>query len=65
MKIDPKNPKHIIADEGKVFIRIADGNNYGSEIYLGITYYIGGKYIKNGHVDTPEDFKEIDDDDDE
>lgn len=61
MRIDPNNEKHIIADDGKVFIRIADDFVYGSEIYLGYTYYIGGVYQNPPHEDKIEDFEEIDD----
>ena len=39
MTIDPNNPKHIIADEGKVFQRISDNIIFGDEIYLGLTFY--------------------------
>jgi hypothetical protein len=52
---------HIIADDGKVFRRIADGTIYGREIYLGYSYYIGGVKLDEPHLDTPEDFEEIDD----
>ena len=52
---------HIIADEGKVFRRIADGYVYGSEIYLGYSYYINGELQNPPHLDIPEDFEEIDD----
>lgn len=61
MRIDPNNEKHIIADDGKVFIRIADDFVYGSDIYLGYTYYIGGVYQNPPHEDKNEDFEEIDD----
>ena len=44
MKIDKNNSKHIIADDGKVFERIADGTNYGKEIYLGYSFFIGGEF---------------------
>lgn len=52
---------HIIADNGKVFRRIADGTIYGREIYLGYSYYINGVKLDKPHLDTPEDFEEIDD----
>ena len=60
MTIDPKNNKHIIADEGKYFRRKADGTMYGDEIYLGNTYYIGGILQNPPHADVPEDFEEVD-----
>lgn len=51
----------LIAEEGKVLRRIADGFIYGQEITLGLTYYIGGKRKRPAHQDVPEDFEEIDD----
>jgi hypothetical protein len=60
MKIDKNNDKHIIADDGKMFERIADGTNYGKEIYLGYSYFIGGEKLDVPHLDTPEDFREVD-----
>lgn len=60
MKIDKSNSKHIIADDGKVFERIADGTNYGKEIYLGYSYFIGGEKLNFPHLDEPEDFREVD-----
>lgn len=51
---------HIIADEGKVFRRKVSGEIFGKEIYLGYSYYIGGVLQNPPHLDTPEDFEEID-----
>lgn len=60
MTVDKNNSKHIIADEGKVFQRKSDGFIYGKEIYLGYTYYIGGKKLDEPHLEVVEDFEEID-----
>ena len=60
MTIDNNNPKHIIADDGKVFRRKSDGFIYGSEIYLGKTWYIGGVRLSTPRDETPSDFEEID-----
>ena len=60
MTVDKNNSKHIIADEGKVFKRKSDGFIYGEEIYLGYTYYIGGKKLEEPHLEVVEDFEEID-----
>ena len=60
MTVDKNNSKHIIADEGKVFKRKSDGFIYGEEIYLGYTYYIGGKKLDEPHLDVIDDFEEID-----
>jgi hypothetical protein len=65
MTIDKNDPKHIIADEGKVFARIENGQVYGNEIFLGYTYYIGGKKLAEPHLDVVEDFEEIDEPQDE
>ena len=51
---------HIIADEGKVFRRIVSGEDYGPEIYLGYSHYIGGDLQDPPHLDVPEDFEEVD-----
>ena len=61
MIIDPNNSKHIIADDGKVFERVADNFIYGKDIYLGYSYYIGGVLQTPPHEDKIEDFIEIDD----
>lgn len=52
---------HIIAEEGKVFRRIADGYNFGNEIYLGYVYYINDELLEQPHLSVPEDFEEVDD----
>jgi hypothetical protein len=49
----------ITAEEGKVFKRKSDGFIYGNEIYLGYTYFIGGKKLDEPHLEVPEDFEEI------
>ena len=61
MTVDKNNSKHIIADEGKVFKRISDGFIFGNEIYLGYTYYIGGKKLDEPHLEVIEDFEEVED----
>ena len=50
----------IRADEGKVFRRIADGQIYGKEIILGYSYYINGIKLDTPHLDTLDDFEQID-----
>lgn len=50
----------IKADNGKVFRRIADGQIYGKEISLGYSYYINGVKLDEPHLDTVEDFEQID-----
>jgi len=59
MIIDPTNPKHITAEEGYEFQRVADDHKYGPEMYLGYTYYIGGQLVIPPHEDKYEDFREI------
>ena len=50
----------IKADEGKVFRRIADGIIYGDKISLGYSYYINGVKLEVPHLDTKDDFEEVD-----
>ena len=50
----------IKAKSGKVFRRISDGTIYGDEINLGYTYFIDGKLLEEPHLDTINDFEEID-----
>lgn len=61
MTQDKSNAIHYIADEGKVFRRISDGVIFGSEIYLGYAYYIGGEKLKTPKLEVIEDFEEIED----
>lgn len=51
---------HMIADEGKIFRRVVSGEDFGEEIYLGYSHYIGGIRQNPPHVDVPEDFEEVD-----
>ena len=60
MTIDINDNKHIIADEGKTFSRISDQMIFGNEIYLGKTWYIGGKLLPEPIDGLPEHFEEID-----
>lgn len=55
MRIDPENPKHIIAEDGKVFRRIVENKVLCKEIILGYHKY-DGVY----RMETPEDFDEVD-----
>ena len=50
----------IKADEGKVFRRISDGQIYGKEVSLGYSYYINGIKLNTPHLDTIDDFEQID-----
>ena len=60
MTIDINDNRHIIADEGKTFRRISDQMIFGNEIYLGKTWYIGGKKLDEPIDELPEHFEEID-----
>lgn len=60
MTQDIQNPSHWIADEGKIFKRIADGLEYGEEIFLGYTYYINGQKLPQPKLEVIEDFEEVD-----
>lgn len=61
MTQDKTNAIHYIADEGKVFRRISDGVVFGSEIYLGYTYYIDGVKLSEPKLEVIEDFEEVED----
>ena len=61
MIIDELNNSHIIAEDGKLLRRISDGLEVGKEIYLGYTYYIGGKKLETPLLEKAEDYEEIDD----
>ena len=50
----------IKADPGKCFKRKIDGVIFGSEIYLGTTYYLDGIRLEKPIQETPDDFEEID-----
>ena len=47
------------ADEGCTLIRKESGEDFGAVIYLGYSYYIGGKLQEPPHMDIPDDFKEV------
>lgn len=61
MKTDELNNNHILAEEGKVFRRISDGQLFGREIYLGYAYYIAGELLAEPLLELPEHYEEIDD----
>lgn len=56
MRIDPENPKHLIAEDGKVFRRIATGLVLGHELILGYYKDENGVYQE----DVAENFDEVD-----
>lgn len=60
MTIDKNDKTHIIADEGKVFMRKETGEIMSNELYLGLSMWIGGVYLETPHEDKVEDFVEID-----
>lgn len=58
MRIDPENPKHIFADEGMRFVGKVNEIKMGDELILGF-YKYDGVYRQ----ETPEDFYEIEKED--
>ena len=50
----------ITADEGKVLRRKGTEDVFGDELWLGYSHYIGGTKVDPPHLDTPDDFEEID-----
>jgi len=59
MTIDIENNTHIIASDGMVFKRISDGLIYGTEIFLGLTYFISGVKLVEPLQELPEHFEEV------
>lgn len=60
MKIEQVSITKIIADEGKVLRRKNNGMIYGNEISLGYSYTDTDVGLPEPHLDTPDDFEEID-----
>jgi hypothetical protein len=50
----------IIAEEGKLLLRKADNQIFGTELYLGYTNMIGGEIIDPPHLEVPEDYQDTD-----
>ena len=50
----------IKADDGKVLRRKSSGAIYGERVHLGYNYYDSGVGLSEPHLDTPDDFEEID-----
>ena len=51
----------LIADEGKVLKRKGDNFIYGKIVTLGYSFFMNGVKLNKPHLDTPEDFEEIND----
>lgn len=62
MIMETKNVITIVinAAEGKVLHRISDGWIAGEEIYLGYTYYLGGRKLDQPLLELPEHYGEVD-----
>ena len=60
VNIDNKEITVLTADEGKLIRRIGDPSVSWSKLYLGYSYYINGQLQDPPHLDTVEDFEEID-----
>lgn len=60
MKVSEVKTTVIRAEQGKLFRRISDGKIFGSEIYLGYTYYLHGERLENPIFELPEHYEEID-----
>lgn len=48
------------AAAGKVLRRKSDGQTFGTEIYLGYAYYLGGIPLDEPLLELPEHYEEID-----
>lgn len=60
MKIEQITTTVIKADDGKVLRRKSSGAIYGETVHLGYNYYDTGVGLSEAHLDTPDDFEEID-----
>ena len=60
MTIEQITTTIIKADEGKVLRRKSSGSVYGERVHLGYNYYDSGVGLAEPHLDTPDDFEEID-----
>lgn len=60
MKIEQITTTVIKADGGKVLRRKSSGAIYGETVHLGYNYYDTGVGLSEAHLDTPDDFEEID-----
>lgn len=65
MEITNKTTTIITASDGKVLRRKSDLTIYGKTVYLGYNYYESSQLLDEPHLDTPEDFEEIDEPQDE
>lgn len=50
----------LVADEGKVIRRKSSGAIYGRKLHLGYNYFDTGIGLSEPHLDTPDDFEEVD-----
>ena len=62
MIIDKNNANHFIADKGKVFRRKSDHMEFGGELYLGLTFYIGEQLLATPLMELVEHYEEIPED---
>lgn len=60
MKIKEIKTTVIKASEGKLLRRISDNWIAGKEIYLGYTYYLGGRKLDQPLLELPEHYEEVD-----
>ena len=50
---------HITAGEGKILRRLSDKQVFSNELWLGKTFYINGKRLKEPIEEKPEDYEDI------
>lgn len=50
----------LTASEGKVLKRVGTDEIYGNEVVLGYSYYKNGEKLTEPHLDSVEDFEEVD-----
>ena len=49
---------HITADEGKVLRRLSDKQVFSNELWLGKTFFINGKKLREPVEEKPEDYED-------
>ena len=60
MRLEQKAITTIHADDGKLLVRKSDGQIEGESVTLGYNYYEAGIPLSEPHLETPDDYEEVD-----
>ena len=60
MRLEQKAITTIHADDGKLLVRKSDGQVAGESVTLGYNYYEAGIPLNEPHLETPDDYEEVD-----